>query len=295
MSRPTWSRGTGRRSAVIPPPRLRRSTPSTSWPTSGVCCSALRSAASPIPRTHFVDGRAGLKPLISQIEYPAVVKPVRSRIRTDAGWLPATVQYAHSESELLRLYQDTRIPGRLSVADPGAHRRAGHRRLRVVRSRPAARGVRASPRPREATLRRGQRPLRKHRARPGAARPGDAPARTARLARRGDDGVQAGPANRTIVPHGSERPLLGIAGSGGASRRRLSVSELSTGTEASRSRPRRHTRSASEAAGCSAIWITCCCVCSTATTTSTFLTACRHALARCSISCSCPAPACITT
>lgn len=61
----------------------------------------------PIPRTHFVDGRAGLQPLISQVEYPAVVKPVRSRIRTDAGWLPATVKYAHTESDLLRLYHDT--------------------------------------------------------------------------------------------------------------------------------------------------------------------------------------------
>lgn len=61
----------------------------------------------PIPRTHFVDGSAGLKPFLSQIEYPAVVKPLRSRIRTDAGWLLATVQYAHSESDLIRLYRDT--------------------------------------------------------------------------------------------------------------------------------------------------------------------------------------------
>jgi predicted ATP-grasp superfamily ATP-dependent carboligase len=61
----------------------------------------------PIPRTHFVEGRAGVTPVLGQIEYPAVVKPLRSRIRTDAGWLMATVQYAHNESELLRLYDDT--------------------------------------------------------------------------------------------------------------------------------------------------------------------------------------------
>jgi predicted ATP-grasp superfamily ATP-dependent carboligase len=61
----------------------------------------------PIPRTHFVDGGAGLKRLIAQIEYPAVVKPLRSRILTDAGWLGTIVQYAHSASDLVRLYQDT--------------------------------------------------------------------------------------------------------------------------------------------------------------------------------------------
>jgi predicted ATP-grasp superfamily ATP-dependent carboligase len=61
----------------------------------------------PIPRTHFVDGVAGLTALVAHIEYPAVVKPLRSRILTDAGWLNATVQYAHCESDLVRLYHDT--------------------------------------------------------------------------------------------------------------------------------------------------------------------------------------------
>jgi predicted ATP-grasp superfamily ATP-dependent carboligase len=61
----------------------------------------------PIPRTHFIDGGAGLKPLIAQIAYPAVVKPLRSRIRTDTGWLLTTVHYADCESDLRRLYQDT--------------------------------------------------------------------------------------------------------------------------------------------------------------------------------------------
>src|SRR5438093_1727026 len=60
-----------------------------------------------IPRTHFVDGVAGLKEVVDRVEYPAVVKPVRSRIPTDLGWLPATVHYAESECDLWRLYEET--------------------------------------------------------------------------------------------------------------------------------------------------------------------------------------------
>jgi predicted ATP-grasp superfamily ATP-dependent carboligase len=61
----------------------------------------------PIPRTHFVNGLAGLKKYQDQIEYPAVVKPIRSRIPTDRGWLSAGVQYAKSATELGRLYAET--------------------------------------------------------------------------------------------------------------------------------------------------------------------------------------------
>ena len=71
--------------------------------------SLLQRAATcgiAIPRTHFVQDGGALTPLLGQIEYPAVVKPMRSRIRTNAGWLAATVQYASNESELLRLYRD---------------------------------------------------------------------------------------------------------------------------------------------------------------------------------------------
>jgi predicted ATP-grasp superfamily ATP-dependent carboligase len=60
-----------------------------------------------IPRTHFVDGIAALKAILPQVAYPAVVKPVRSRTLTSRGWLGAGVQYAHSESDLLRLYRTT--------------------------------------------------------------------------------------------------------------------------------------------------------------------------------------------
>jgi hypothetical protein len=47
-----------------------------------------------------------LAPLLGRIEYPAVIKPLRSRTRTNTGWLAATVQYATNETELIRLYRD---------------------------------------------------------------------------------------------------------------------------------------------------------------------------------------------
>ena len=72
--------------------------------------SLLRRAAAcgiPIPRTHFVDGVAGLKEVVPALGYPAVVKPARSRIPTPRGWVAAAVQYAESEADLWRLYQET--------------------------------------------------------------------------------------------------------------------------------------------------------------------------------------------
>src|SRR4029079_17790876 len=41
-----------------------------------------------------------------RVEYPAVVKPVRSRLRTDDGWMPGDVHYAASPRELRMLYRD---------------------------------------------------------------------------------------------------------------------------------------------------------------------------------------------
>ena len=71
--------------------------------------SLLQRAARcgiPIPLTHFVDGAAALRALLDRIEYPAVVKPARSRILTDQGWLPTRVHYAQSESDLVGLYRE---------------------------------------------------------------------------------------------------------------------------------------------------------------------------------------------
>jgi predicted ATP-grasp superfamily ATP-dependent carboligase len=72
--------------------------------------TVLRSAARcgiPIPRTHFVDGLSALRRVVERVEYPAVVKPARSRVLTDLGWLGTRVHYAHSEMELRRLYEQT--------------------------------------------------------------------------------------------------------------------------------------------------------------------------------------------
>ena len=92
-----------RRAAVAAPPFEAFEIVSNKW-------SLLHRAAQcgiPIPRTHFVDDLSALPPLLSQIGYPAVLKPARSRILTDAGWVAGSVQYAHTESDLLRLYRAT--------------------------------------------------------------------------------------------------------------------------------------------------------------------------------------------
>jgi predicted ATP-grasp superfamily ATP-dependent carboligase len=72
--------------------------------------SALEAAARigiPIPATHVVDGVAGLAGIAGRIQFPAVVKPARSRIRTGRGWAATRVHYAASEVDLYRLYEQT--------------------------------------------------------------------------------------------------------------------------------------------------------------------------------------------
>ena len=72
--------------------------------------SLARRAADcgvPVPRTHVVQGRGTLHEVLGRIQYPAVVKPSRSRIQTNRGWIAATVKYANDELDLLRLYRDT--------------------------------------------------------------------------------------------------------------------------------------------------------------------------------------------
>jgi predicted ATP-grasp superfamily ATP-dependent carboligase len=72
--------------------------------------SALEAAARlgiPIPKTHVVDGVAGLAGIAGRIAYPAVVKPARSRILCGRGWAATRVHYAASEADLHRLYEQT--------------------------------------------------------------------------------------------------------------------------------------------------------------------------------------------
>lgn len=67
--------------------------------------SAARTGV-PTPRTLFVNGVTSLSEIIAQVEYPAVVKPSRSRIPTARGWMATTVHYARSREELLGLYRN---------------------------------------------------------------------------------------------------------------------------------------------------------------------------------------------
>ena len=59
----------------------------------------------PTPRTELVAGSSGLRALIDRVDYPAVVKPIRSRYLTAHGWRSTSVHYASSRDELVNLYQ----------------------------------------------------------------------------------------------------------------------------------------------------------------------------------------------
>jgi predicted ATP-grasp superfamily ATP-dependent carboligase len=65
------------------------------------------AAGVPVPRSEFVDGVTALRGVLKHLEYPVVVKPFRSRIRVNGGWITTSVRYARSESELVALYQTT--------------------------------------------------------------------------------------------------------------------------------------------------------------------------------------------
>ena len=60
-----------------------------------------------VPRTHAVQGLSALAAIENRIAYPAVVKPVRSRIRTRDGWLATGVHYASCRGELRNLFERT--------------------------------------------------------------------------------------------------------------------------------------------------------------------------------------------
>jgi predicted ATP-grasp superfamily ATP-dependent carboligase len=60
----------------------------------------------PIPRTYFLEDSQGLQKMQRELNYPVVVKPSRSRMRTDNGWVVGQVHYVHSEAELYQLYYE---------------------------------------------------------------------------------------------------------------------------------------------------------------------------------------------
>jgi predicted ATP-grasp superfamily ATP-dependent carboligase len=59
-----------------------------------------------VPRTIFVEHGGKLPSVLAEVEYPAVVKPARSRIATSTGWLLATVDYAQTPADLRQLYRE---------------------------------------------------------------------------------------------------------------------------------------------------------------------------------------------
>jgi len=60
----------------------------------------------PIPRTVCVERLSALWSVLKRVRYPAVIKPTRSRISSEGGWIHATVHYAENENALLRLYRE---------------------------------------------------------------------------------------------------------------------------------------------------------------------------------------------
>ncbi len=58
----------------------------------------------PVPQTHVVEGRAGLRNVLARVSYPAVVKPIRSRIETGTGWVLGSAHYAESREQLEHLF-----------------------------------------------------------------------------------------------------------------------------------------------------------------------------------------------
>jgi len=65
-----------------------------------------RRMGIPVPRTYFIEKPENVRESIAHLTYPVVVKPFRSRILTDSGWLLTKVHYANSETEILKLYRE---------------------------------------------------------------------------------------------------------------------------------------------------------------------------------------------
>src|SRR5438034_9037150 len=97
----------------------RRHTRSLCDWSSDVCSSDL----------HFVDAAASVRGLLPQIEYPVVVKPARSRILTDRGWLATQIGRASCRESVDlgggRISKKKRDRRREQVVARQMHRREG--------------------------------------------------------------------------------------------------------------------------------------------------------------------------
>src|SRR5262249_51049334 len=65
-----------------------------------------------VPRTHLVANASRLREGIDAVTYPAVAKPVQSRLPTDDGWQSGGVHYASSRAELEQIYRDDDVLAR---------------------------------------------------------------------------------------------------------------------------------------------------------------------------------------
>ncbi len=100
-----------------------------------------------MPETHFVKDAGALDVIISQVKFPAVLKPYRSMIHSNGRWIASCVQYANSPQELREIvnrheyfnqhpfliqeFIDGQGQGIFALYDHGAPRAFfAHRRLR---------------------------------------------------------------------------------------------------------------------------------------------------------------------
>ena len=61
----------------------------------------------PVPRSEYVTDANGIGRLASQLRFPAVVKPVHSRVPSATGWTATSVHYANTPEDLLHLFEAT--------------------------------------------------------------------------------------------------------------------------------------------------------------------------------------------
>ena len=169
----------------------------------------------PMPRTHArrrTRATAARSSIASPIRRSSSRCPRASGPPGDGCRAASTTPTRRAELEAA--VRDARLSRRPPVADPGAHRRTRRRHVRAVRSRhgwsPSSRtGGCARNRPSGgASVLSESLPV-DPRLREFALRLLGAD----RLARRRDDGIQAGSAHRRVRPDGGQRPVLGLAAS----------------------------------------------------------------------------------
>jgi predicted ATP-grasp superfamily ATP-dependent carboligase len=61
-----------------------------------------RECGVPIPATNVVANVAEARAVADSLTYPAVIKPARSRVRVNSGWLSTGVEYAANPADLIR-------------------------------------------------------------------------------------------------------------------------------------------------------------------------------------------------